>query len=199
MLVAQFDTAVVNLAGEAIGRSFAAGIDALQWILDGYNLVYAALLLTGGLLADRYGRRRTFLVAIPAGVAAVGLAPLAVPESRDPQGRHFDALAQVLGSFALAAFAAAAAALPPFIAVERSKAGAALVPLALFRSRGFRAAVLATAGMTFGTYGTLFLLPREWQDSGTLAAMLAGGLVQLGCAGLAWLATRPTAARGSVD
>lgn len=61
VLVAQIDTAVVNLAMRAIGDDLGAGIAALQWILDGYNLVYAALLLTGGLLADLFGRRRVFM------------------------------------------------------------------------------------------------------------------------------------------
>ena len=52
VLVAQVDTAVVNLALHPIGEALSAGVDALQWVVDGYNLVYAALLLTGGLLAD---------------------------------------------------------------------------------------------------------------------------------------------------
>ncbi len=55
VLVAQIDTAVVNLATRAIGADLKAGIGALQWIVDSYNLVYAVLLLTGGLLADLYG------------------------------------------------------------------------------------------------------------------------------------------------
>ena len=58
VLAAQIDTAVVNLATRPIGVQFDAGVDALQWVLDSYNLVYAVLLLSGGLLADLYGRRR---------------------------------------------------------------------------------------------------------------------------------------------
>ncbi len=41
---------------------FDAGIGALQWVIDSYNLAYAVLLLSGGLLADLYGRRRIFMV-----------------------------------------------------------------------------------------------------------------------------------------
>jgi hypothetical protein len=70
VLVAQIDTSVVNLATHAIGQTFQAGVAPLQWVLDAYNLVYAVLLLSGGLVADLYGRRRAF--AIGAAVMAMG-------------------------------------------------------------------------------------------------------------------------------
>ncbi|KVA04703.1 MFS transporter [Burkholderia latens] len=73
VLVAQIDTAVVNLATRAIGSYFHAGVGALQWVVDSYNLTYAVLLLTGGLLADLYGRRRIFI----AGTAVFTTASLA--------------------------------------------------------------------------------------------------------------------------
>ncbi|KVM99265.1 MFS transporter [Burkholderia diffusa] len=72
VLVAQVDTAVVNLATRAIGAYFHAGVGALQWVVDSYNLTYAVLLLTGGLLADLYGRRRIFM----AGTAVFTVASL---------------------------------------------------------------------------------------------------------------------------
>ncbi|KAB0643626.1 MFS transporter [Burkholderia latens] len=72
VLVAQIDTAVVNLATRAIGAYFHAGVGALQWVVDSYNLTYAVLLLTGGLLADLYGRRRIFM----AGTAVFTVASL---------------------------------------------------------------------------------------------------------------------------
>ncbi len=62
VLIAQVDTSVVNLAVRPIGDYFNAGVGVLQWVVDSYNLVYAVLLLTGGLLADLYGRRRIFMV-----------------------------------------------------------------------------------------------------------------------------------------
>ncbi|HWV07297.1 MFS transporter, partial [Ralstonia sp.] len=61
VLVAQIDTAVVNLAVRPIGQFFHAQVGPLQWVIDAYNLAYAALLLSGGLLADLYGRRRAFV------------------------------------------------------------------------------------------------------------------------------------------
>jgi MFS transporter, DHA2 family, methylenomycin A resistance protein len=62
VLFAQIDTAVVNLGTHRIGEYFHAGVDALQWVVDAYNLTYAVLLLTGGLLADLLGRRRIFII-----------------------------------------------------------------------------------------------------------------------------------------
>src|SRR5262245_5513437 len=61
VLLAQVDTSVVNLAMRPIGEYFGAGVAALQWVVDSYNLIYAVLLLTGGLLADLYGRRLTLI------------------------------------------------------------------------------------------------------------------------------------------
>jgi MFS transporter, DHA2 family, methylenomycin A resistance protein len=81
VLVAQIDTSVVNLAVKQIGASLGAGITALQWVVDAYNLVYASLLLTAGTLADLYGRRRIFALGIALftlGSLICGLAPNAV-------------------------------------------------------------------------------------------------------------------------
>src|SRR6516162_7354777 len=60
VLIAQIDTSVVNLAVKPIGTDLKASVTELQWIVDGYNFVYASLLLTAGTLADLYGRRRIF-------------------------------------------------------------------------------------------------------------------------------------------
>ena len=74
VLVAQIDTAVVNLGTHRIGAYFHAGVDALQWVVDAYNLTYAVLLLTGGLLADLLGRRRIFIIGAAIFTAASLLA-----------------------------------------------------------------------------------------------------------------------------
>lgn len=282
VLVAQVDLSVANLATRPIGAYFAAGVSVLQWVIDSYNLVYAALLLTGGLLADLIGRRRifmagaalfagasllsavaptvwvlilgrvlaglgaalllpaslaivrvawpdpvergralgvwtgcngvglaigptlggaliegfgwrsVFLIVVPLGLAAFGLAPLAVAKSADPHGRDFDWAAQASGALALggfafaaiesdrdlalaaAAFLIAAAGLIVFIRLETGREAAALVPLPIFAVRAFRAAMTATAGMTFGMYGMLFLLPLVWLSRGVLDPVAAG-------------------------
>jgi DHA2 family methylenomycin A resistance protein-like MFS transporter len=282
VLIAQVDSSVANLATRAIGDDFHSGIAALQWVIDSYNLVYASLLLTGGLIADLYGRRMVFmagaavftaasvlcavapsiaillggraltgagaamlipaslaiirvvwpderergralgiwagcngiglaigptaggflinhfgwrsifLVVVPLGLAAVMLARRVIPESADPKERHFDLGAQLLGALALGGFALAAiethqslrmagAALVAallclfwFMRIEKRRGPAALVPLDLFRLRPLRGAVAGTAGMTFGMYGTVFVLPLAWFSAGRLDVIGAG-------------------------
>lgn len=56
------DGTVVNVAVPSIGRDLGASTSALQWILNGYLLTLAALILLGGSLGDRYGRRRIFVL-----------------------------------------------------------------------------------------------------------------------------------------
>jgi EmrB/QacA subfamily drug resistance transporter len=61
LAMAMLDNTVVNVALPTIGRELSASISELQWILDGYVLAFASLLLTGGIAGDRYGRRKMFL------------------------------------------------------------------------------------------------------------------------------------------
>jgi EmrB/QacA subfamily drug resistance transporter len=282
VLLAQVDTSVVNLAIRSIGAQFGGSVASLQWVLDAYNLSYAVLLLTGGLLADLYGRRRlfltgsaifvggsvacaaapdilvliagrviagagaalllpaslsiirvewpeerarnralgvwascnglafvvgptlggilvdvfgwrsVFLIVVPLGLAAIGLALRTIPESFDPKGRKFDLMGQVLGAATLGglalagitaahdrtvagvALAGATIGCLLFLRAERRIGEAAMVPLDLFGHRAFVGALMATAAMTFGMYGVLFLVPLAWLTSGTLAAGTAG-------------------------
>ncbi len=282
VLLVQVDTSVVNLATRAIGEALHAGVMGLQWVLDAYNIAYAALLLTGGLLADLYGRRllflygtavftggsllcaaapdvavliaaravagagaalllpaslsiirvawsdersrnralgvwgacnglafvvgptaggalvdffgwrSVFLIAVPLGLLAFGCALRVVVESRDPAGRRFDALGQTWGAVTLVAVAlagieagrnraaaaaallAASIALLLFLLTERRRGSSALVPLDLFNRRRFVGVLAATAAMTFGMYGVLFLVPLSWQANGVLPAGTAG-------------------------
>jgi NTE family protein len=63
--LAFLDTTIVNIAFPDISRSFeGAGRDALSWVLDGYFVIIAALLVPAGGLADRYGHKRIFLIGI---------------------------------------------------------------------------------------------------------------------------------------
>ena len=68
--MAGLDATVVGIALPAIGKDFGVGVDALQWVSTAYLLTLAGLLLLGGTLGDRYGRRRVFI----AGVIWFGLA-----------------------------------------------------------------------------------------------------------------------------
>src|ERR1700761_6052367 len=70
--MAFLDGTVVNVALPDIGKDLNASTSALQWILNGYLLTLASLILLGGSLGDRLGRRRIFQV----GVALFSLASL---------------------------------------------------------------------------------------------------------------------------
>jgi EmrB/QacA subfamily drug resistance transporter len=58
------DIAVVNTALSAIAADLDTGLSGLQWIVDAYTLPLAATVLTAGVLADRFGRRRLFGVGL---------------------------------------------------------------------------------------------------------------------------------------
>ncbi len=58
--MAAIDATVVGIALPTIGRSFHASVTELQWVTNAYTLTLAGLLLLGGSLGDRYGRRRLF-------------------------------------------------------------------------------------------------------------------------------------------
>ncbi len=62
--LAFLDGTVVNVALPEIGRDLGASTSALQWILNGYLLTLASLILLGGSLGDRYGRRRVFVLGV---------------------------------------------------------------------------------------------------------------------------------------
>jgi EmrB/QacA subfamily drug resistance transporter len=62
--MAFLDSTVVNVALPDIGRDLGASTSALQWILNGYLLTLASLILLGGSLGDRYGRRRVFVLGV---------------------------------------------------------------------------------------------------------------------------------------
>ena len=69
-LMAMLDAMVVVTALSTIRRDLGASIEALEWILNAYNLSFAVLLLTGAALGDRFGRRHMFVVGIALFVAA---------------------------------------------------------------------------------------------------------------------------------
>jgi EmrB/QacA subfamily drug resistance transporter len=60
--VAFLDATVVNVALPTIGADLNASVAGLQWVINGYTLTLASLILLGGSLGDRFGRRRIFLL-----------------------------------------------------------------------------------------------------------------------------------------
>ncbi len=76
--MAFIDGSVVTLALPVLQHETGAGLAALQWVVNGYTLFLAALLLVGGAAGDRFGRRRVFLtgvVSFAAASAACAMAP----------------------------------------------------------------------------------------------------------------------------
>lgn len=62
--IAILDGSVVNVALRTIGTELDASLEQLQWIINGYMLALASLVLVGGALGDRLGRRRVYLVGM---------------------------------------------------------------------------------------------------------------------------------------
>ena len=62
--MALLDSTVVNVALPRIGRDLDADLAALQWTVNAYMLTLAGLILLGGSLGDRYGRRKVFVVGV---------------------------------------------------------------------------------------------------------------------------------------
>ncbi|SDC91428.1 drug resistance transporter, EmrB/QacA subfamily [Geodermatophilus telluris] len=62
--LAMLDATVVNVALERIGTDLGAGFTGLQWTVNAYTLTLASLILLGGSLSDRLGRRRVFVVGV---------------------------------------------------------------------------------------------------------------------------------------
>ncbi|MCX5267509.1 MFS transporter [Streptomyces sp. NBC_00199] len=76
--MAMLDSTVVNVALPRIGRDLDADLAALQWTVNAYMVTLAGLILLGGSLGDRYGRRKVFVVGVVWFAAAsllCGLAP----------------------------------------------------------------------------------------------------------------------------
>src|SRR5690348_12914882 len=80
LFMIMLDNTVVNVALPSIQRDLHVKLSELEWIVTGYALTFAALLITGGKLGDLYGRRRTFVIGIAIftlSSLACGLAPTA--------------------------------------------------------------------------------------------------------------------------
>ena len=78
LFMIMLDNTIVNVALPSIQRDLNIGISELEWVVNGYALTFAVLMLTGGKLADLFGRRLLFIIglAIFTGASlACGLAP----------------------------------------------------------------------------------------------------------------------------
>jgi EmrB/QacA subfamily drug resistance transporter len=73
LLLVSMDVTIVNVALPAIRRDLATTTAGLQWVIDGYTLVLASLLMLSGSIADRFGRRRVFQAGLALFTAASAL------------------------------------------------------------------------------------------------------------------------------
>ncbi len=96
-LVVNVDNTILNVALPTLVRQLHATSSELQWIVDSYAMVFAGLLLVGGSLADRFGRKRFFLIGLTVfaassiGAAFLGLGePVDRVASADGDGRSTD-------------------------------------------------------------------------------------------------------------
>src|ERR671924_1437833 len=64
LFMIMLDNTVVNVALPSIQRDLGIGLSELEWIVTGYALMFAALMLTGGKLADLLGRRLIFVTGL---------------------------------------------------------------------------------------------------------------------------------------
>ncbi|MFI9626390.1 MFS transporter [Streptomyces sp. NPDC052042] len=91
MFMAILDSFIVVVAGPAIQADLSATASELQWVLAGYQLSYAVFMITGGRLADLYGRKRVFLLGaavftLSSIVCALAAGPLMLIGARIVQG-----------------------------------------------------------------------------------------------------------------
>src|SRR3954463_9477138 len=64
VLAINLDTTIVNVALPTISRELDAGTRELQWVVDGYNLACAGLVLAMGSVSDRFGRRPALITGL---------------------------------------------------------------------------------------------------------------------------------------
>src|SRR5882757_5828696 len=70
LFIIVLDNTILNVAVPTIVRDFHTNVSSLQWVISGYSLVFASLLISFGRLGDIIGRRRMFFAG--AGLFAVG-------------------------------------------------------------------------------------------------------------------------------
>ncbi|MBO2451347.1 DHA2 family efflux MFS transporter permease subunit [Actinomadura barringtoniae] len=78
LFMVSLDNLIVTNALPSIRKDLGTGLEALEWTVNAYTLTFAVLLLTGAAVADRFGRRRLFLIGLTlftASSAAAALAP----------------------------------------------------------------------------------------------------------------------------
>ena len=140
--VVTLDAIVVSVALPSIGHDLGGGITGLQWVVDAYTIMFAALLLSAGAFSDRVGANRAFAFGIALFIASSAVCGLA-------QGLGW----LILGRFVQGA--AAAVVMPSSLALVRHAYGDSRERARAIAIWGMGGAAAAAAGPVIGGLATL--------------------------------------------
>src|SRR5437588_664404 len=186
LFMIMLDNTVVNVALPTMQRDLHVSISQLEWVVIAYALTFAALLITGGKLADLYGRRRIFvlgLIVFTLSSLACGLAPTAgfLIGARTVQGvgaalMNPATLSIIVATFppkqrgtaigiwaGVSALALAVCALSAFVAFERHQR-LAMLDLSLFRIGAFTGANIVAMLVSLSMFGVFFFVTLYVQN-----------------------------------
>jgi EmrB/QacA subfamily drug resistance transporter len=93
MFMIMLDSTVVNVALPSIQKDLKTSVDQLEWVVNGYTLSFAALLVTGGRLGDIFGRRLVFMI----GVAVFAISSATAGLAQDPTMLVVSRIAEGIG------------------------------------------------------------------------------------------------------
>lgn len=178
------DFTVVSVALHDIQLEFGASFTDLQWVVNAYTLMFAALLMAGGTLADRYGRKRIFA----AGIGLFMVSSLSCGLAQFPLMLNISRAFQGMGA-ALMFSSSIPLLVQEFTGAERARAfgifglvvgtGAALGPLLggiIIKLLGWRWAFLLNVPVGAAIIGLIFWKIRESKDPNFHALDLPGFL-----------------------
>src|SRR5947209_2052907 len=101
--MAFIDSTVVNVALPALQANLNATIVDVQWVIEAYSLLLAALLLVGGSLIEHVSLRAVFFINVPIAVLVILISVKSVPESSDKESAGLDWLGAIIGTVGLGA------------------------------------------------------------------------------------------------
>src|SRR5438128_2036607 len=162
--MAFIDGTVVNVALPFLQKNLNATAIGVQWVVEAYALFLSALLLVGGSLGDRYGRKRIFVIGVALFAVASAGCGLAVSIDQLIIARAIQGIGGALlipGSLAI------------FVFVE-ARARNPMLPLRLFHSRDFAGANLLTLLLYAALGGALFFFPLNLVQVQRYTATAAG-------------------------
>lgn len=73
-VLVQLDVSIVNVGLQSLKTAYHASITDLEWVINAYALVFAALLLSSGALTGRFGAKKVFIFGVSVFIAEIGRA-----------------------------------------------------------------------------------------------------------------------------